>query len=122
MRWIRAVPILLAVAAAPAPSPAHAQNVMALVRTDQWADAEAAAAQLPDPVAAKLVTYYRLLAPGAAGVVDIAQFMATSPDWPMQAALARRRDEALANEPDDTVALAQCDRTAPRATAARLRC
>ncbi len=118
MRWIRAVPILLAVAAAPA----QAQNVMALVRADQWADAEAAAAQLPDPVAAKLVTYYRLLASGAAGVADITQFMATSPDWPLQGTLARRRDEALANEPDDRLVLAQCDQAAPRETAARLRC
>ena len=118
MRWIRAVPILLFMAVAPA----HAQNVMALVHADQWAEAATAAAQLPDPVAAKLVTYYRLLAPGAAGVVEIAQFMATSPDWPMQPTLARRRDEALAAEPDDAVAMAQCDQAAPRITAARLRC
>jgi soluble lytic murein transglycosylase len=118
MRWIRTVPILLFVAAAPA----QAQNVMGLVRGDQWAEAAAAAAQLPDPVAAKLVTYYRLLAPGAAGVEEITQFMATSPDWPLQGTLARRRDEAAANEPDDKLALAQCDQAPPKASAARLRC
>jgi soluble lytic murein transglycosylase len=118
MRWIRAVPILLSVVAVPA----QAQNVMALVRGDQWAEAAGAAAQLPDPVAAKLVTYYRLLAPGAAGVADIAQFMATSPDWPLQGTLARRRDEALANEPDDKLVVEQCDQAPPKVSAARLRC
>lgn len=118
MRWIRAVPILLAVVAAPA----EAQNVMALVRASQWAEAEAAAAQLPDPVAPKLVTFYRLLAPGAAGTVEIAQFIASSPDWPMQATLARRHDEALAAEPDPNVVLAQCDQSPPAATAALERC
>ncbi len=109
--------ILLLIAA-----PAAAQDVMALVRGDRWAEAEAAAAQLPDPVARKLVTYYRLLAPNAASTAEIAAFMATSPDWPQQATLARRRDEALAVEPDDAVALAQCDQTPPAAIAARLRC
>src|SRR5215470_10122378 len=114
MRWIRAVPVLLSVLAAPT----QAQTVMTLVRADQWTDAAAAASQLADPVALKLVTYYRLLAPGAAGVAEIAQFIATSPDWPMQATLARRRDEALANEQNDKLVLAQCDQAAPRAAAA----
>lgn len=95
---------------------------MALVHADRWDEADAAAAQLPDPVARKLVTYFRLLAPGAAGAAEITQFMATSPDWPFQATLARRRDEALAAEPDDAVALAQCDRSPPAADAAMLRC
>jgi soluble lytic murein transglycosylase len=118
MQWIRAASILLVVAA----TPAAAQNVMALVRADQWAEAEAAAARLPDPVAQKLVTYFRLLAPGAAGTVEIAQFIASSPDWPMQTTLARRRDEALATEPDANVVLAQCDQSPPTLTAALLHC
>ena len=103
-------------------APAAAQDVMALVRADRWAEADVAAAQLPDPVARKLVLYFRLLAPNAASAAEIAGFMATSPDWPLQATLARRRDEALAIEPDDAAAMAQCDQTPPAATAARLRC
>src|SRR5271168_5418978 len=111
-RWLRFSPIVLALLAAPA----AAQEVMTLVRADRWAEADAAAAQLPDPVARKLVTYYRLLAPGAASTAEIAAFMATSPDWPQQATLARRRDEALAAEPDDAEALKQCDQSPPAAT------
>jgi soluble lytic murein transglycosylase len=117
-RWIRFSPIALVLLAASA----AAQDVMALVRADRWAEADAAAAQFADPVARKLVTYYRLLAPNAASTAEIAAFMATSPDWPQQATLARRRDEALADEPDDAVALAQCDQSPPTATAARLHC
>src|SRR5271169_772882 len=81
---------------------------MAAARADRWADAAAAAAQYADPVAAKLVTYYRLLAPGAATEQDIAAFVATSPDWPAQALLERRRQEAIAADPDDSAVLAQC--------------
>src|SRR5271169_5186128 len=82
---------------------------MAAARADRWADAAAAAAQYADPVAAKLVTYYRLLAPGAATAEEIAAFVATSPDWPAQALLERRRQEAIAADPDDAAVLAQCD-------------
>ncbi len=101
-----------------AATPAAAQDVMAAIRAGRWADAEAAAARLPDPVAGKLVTYYRLLTPGAATVGEISAFMASSPDWPFQATLARRRDEALASEPDDATAVAECDRPKPFAVTA----
>ncbi|MCW3476137.1 hypothetical protein OL599_16280, partial [Rhodovastum sp. RN2-1] len=128
MPCVRFLPILLlALAAGPAaaqpPAPGQSPpDVIALVRADRWAEAQAAAAGYPDPVAGKLVTYYRLLAPNAAGTAEIAAFMASSPDWPQQATLARRRDEALAGEPDDSVALAECDRTPAKAAAALLRC
>ncbi len=121
MRCFRFVLLLLAAA----PVPAAAQELMAAVRADHWAEAEAAAARLADPVAGKLVTYYRLLAPGAASVSEIAAFMASNPDWPLPASLARRRDEALAAEPDDATAAAECDRPKPftvTAAAAQTRC
>ena len=95
---------------------------MAAIRADRWADAQAAAAQYADPVATKLVTYYRLLAPGAATAQEIADFVASSPDWPAQAALERRRQEAVANDPDDAAVLAQCDQGKLTVPAARLRC
>jgi soluble lytic murein transglycosylase len=88
---------------------AVAQDVMALVRADRWPEAEAAAGGYADPVVRKLVLYYRLLAPGAASVGEISEFMAGSPDWPLQGSLARRRDAALAMEPDDQVVMAACD-------------
>jgi soluble lytic murein transglycosylase-like protein len=105
--------------------PARAQqagDVMALVRADRWADAEAAVAGEADPVARKLVTYFRLLAPAAANAGEIDAFMAANPDWPNQAGLARRREEALAVEPDDTTARALCARIAPRSAGALSRC
>ena len=106
---------LMARAAAPATTP------MEWVRIDRWAEADAAASQLADPtLSRKLVTYYRLLTPGAANVRDIAGFMAANPDWPQQDTLARRRDEALTLEMDDAVVLPLC--RAGASGAALLRC
>src|SRR5208282_5910331 len=99
----------LARAAEPLPDP------MPAIHADRWADAAAAAAQYADPVAQKLVTYYRLLAPGGATGQEIAAFLASSPDWPAQAQLERRRQEAIATDPDDAAVLAQCGPTTPQA-------
>jgi soluble lytic murein transglycosylase len=92
----------LAGAADPLPNP------MPAIHADRWADAAAAAGQYADPVAQKLVTYYRLLAPGAATAPEIAAFVASSPDWPAQAQLERHRQEAIATDPDDAEVLALC--------------
>ena len=78
--------------------------------------------QYTDPVARKLVTYYRLLAPNAAGTAEIAAFMAANQDWPNQALLERRREEALAREPDQPTALDQCTRAPVHLAEALLRC
>lgn len=107
-----------AVAGAADPLP----NPMIAVRADQWTQAAADAVQYADPVAQKLVTYYRLLAPGAATAQEIADFVTSSPDWPAQALLERRRQEAIAAEPDDAAVLAQCATGTLTLPAARLRC
>lgn len=124
MRLFRLVnaAILLVLAAT---LPAAAEDIIAAIRADRWAAAASAAAQLADPVAGKLVTFYQLLAPGAAPEAAIAAFMAANPDWPLQPSLAHRRDEALAAEPDDAIAAAGCDRPPPfavTAPAALVRC
>lgn len=119
MRAIRFLTVLLLLAAT---APAQAQDVMSLIRADRWAEAEAAAAQHADPMARKLVQYFRLLAPGAARAAEIARFMADSPDWPAQSTLARRRDEALPAEPDDAVVSALCAASRPALAPALLRC
>ena len=103
----RFIPFLLLLLTA---LPAAAQDPIPAVRAERWADAMATAAANPDPVAVKLVTYYRLLAPNAARVDEIAGFMAANPDWPAQAVLDKRRQEALANERDDALVRAECDR------------
>ncbi len=97
-------------------------NPLTAVRADRWSDAQAEAARFADPVAEKLVLYLRLRAPGAATADEIASFMRLNPDWPAQAMLERRRQEAIASEPDDAIVLAQCAVLPPTLTGAMLRC
>jgi soluble lytic murein transglycosylase len=91
----RAILLLMLIGAAPA----RAQDVLAAVRADRWAEADAAAAALPDPLARKLVRYYRLLSPGMASAGEIAAFLADDPAWPQAPMLARRLQEAIAAGP-----------------------
>jgi soluble lytic murein transglycosylase len=114
-----ALPALLALSFV---RPAPAETVMEDVHADRWADAAAAAAQYADPVALKLVTFYRLLAPHAASVTEIADFMAQNADWPFAAQLAKRRDEALAADSNDAEAAQICVRVHPESASALLRC
>ncbi len=102
--------------------PAAARNPMPAVRANQWARAETDTAQYADPVAARLVTFYRLLDPGAAGPAEIASFLHANPDWPFQSLLRERLDLALESEPDDSVVLKVCEAYPPRAALALLRC
>ncbi len=122
MRALLLTSLLLLPLAARAGTAEIGAGVMELVHADRWAEADAAAAALPDPVARKLVTFYRLLAPGAARVAEIDAFRAANPGWPSQATLRRRREEAIAAEPDDEVALAACDRERPATAPALIRC
>lgn len=96
--------------------------VMSAVRAQRWDEAAAAAARYADPVAAKLVVFYRVLTPAAAGAGEIADFIAANPDWPQQELLARRRDEALAATVDDAEAARLCARITPILPGALLRC
>jgi soluble lytic murein transglycosylase len=100
---------------------AQEPNPLYAVKSNRWADAQAAAARVADPVAEKLVHYLRLRAPGAATATEIAAFMERNPDWPAQSALEHRRQEAIATDPDDASVLAQC-KPVPGLAAAMLRC
>ena len=102
---------------------AHAQgpNPIAAVRASRWTEAQAIVSGIADPVAQKLVLYMRLRAPGAATAREIADFMQRNPDWPAQTMLERRRQEAIAADPDDASVLAQCD-SAVSLAHAMLRC
>jgi soluble lytic murein transglycosylase len=95
---------------APLPAAAQQADPIVSIRADKWGEAEQAAASYADPVGRKLVTYYRLLTPGAATADEITDFMQRNPDWPNQALLERRRQEAIAIEPDLAATLAQCER------------
>ncbi len=107
----------------PAPAPPHpGTNPMPAIRADRWADAATDASGYADPVAEKLVTWLRLSAPNAASAAEIGAFMAQNPDWPNQALLERRREEAIATEPDPAVVATECARAPLTVTAALLRC
>lgn len=95
---------------------------MDFVRADQWGAASAAARAVGDPVAAKLVTFYRLLAPGQASAAEIAAFIAANPDWPFGALLRQRLDEALTQEPDDDLVRRLCTERMPSQEGALQRC
>ncbi|HYZ61587.1 MAG TPA: hypothetical protein VE650_03975, partial [Acetobacteraceae bacterium] len=104
------------------PGLARAGDVLGAVRAERWAEADALAAAEPDPVARKLVLYYRLLTPGAARSAEIAAFMAERPEWPGQAALSHRLAEALVLDRDDRTVLEICRRRPPDAAPSLLRC
>ena len=117
IRLLLVVLLLISVASARA-----AENPMPAVHADRWADATTEAAGYADPVAAKLVRYFRLLSPGQAGADEIAAFIAENPDWPNQAVLERRRQEAVAATISDEAVLAPCLQTRITMPATLARC
>ena len=121
-RRFRLILVALALVCAGNAARAEAANPITAIRGDRWTEAETTVSGLADPVAGKIVRYYRMIAPNAAGTAEIAEFIKTSPDWPGQALLERRRQEALANETDPTVVAAQCTDPRPTLAPALLRC
>ncbi|MBW4023772.1 MAG: lytic transglycosylase domain-containing protein [Proteobacteria bacterium] len=109
-------------AAAQASGVAPGTTPMDAVAAHDWTAADALAARYADPVAGKVVTYYRLLTRGQASAAEISAFMQTNPDWPQQALLRARWEQALADEPDQSAALAQCRWRLPDEAKALLRC
>ena len=110
----------------PAPAPAAksltSADLPTLIHADRWDEARAVAASDPDPLVAKLVEYFRVMAPGAASFDDIVRFQQASPDWPLQYSLNRRRDEALSAMGDDAAAVEACDHSKPQLPGAVQRC
>jgi soluble lytic murein transglycosylase len=106
--------------------PAMAQpqgNPMPAVRADQWAAAEATVADHPDPVARKLVAYFRVIAPNSgARAAEIESFATANPSWPNQDLLERRREDALATEADSAALESGCKLRPLTQMRAQLRC
>ncbi len=98
--------LLLCLALAPAPAfaqQAASPQIMVDVKAGDWADAAALAAATGDPLMAKLVTYYRLLA-GGGSAQELQDFISSSPDWPKQGLLALRLAEANGQAPAESAA------------------
>ena len=104
------------------PVSALADDIGVALREGRWADLNAIVAQSPDPVARKLVEYFRVLTPGAAHAAEIAAFMADNPTWPNQTMLGRRLSEAMAAEPDDRAVLDICLHQLAQEIPSMLRC
>ncbi len=118
---MRTLPLLLCLAA-PVTARAQAPPILQALRAHDWTQADALAAADPDPLAAKLVTLIRLVNAGQTGAAEIDAFMRDNPTWPDQDRLARRYDEALTDEPDESRLASQCTTRLPSAGAALLRC
>jgi soluble lytic murein transglycosylase len=129
IRSMMTVLMTLPLGLASCPAGAQEPSPMPAIKADRWAEAQAIAARYADPVAEKLVLYMRLRSPGAATAEEIAAFMRQNPDWPAQSMLERRREDAIATDPDDAAVLAQCrpnvtpaSPAKPFVAAAMLRC
>lgn len=93
---------------------AAGRQAVAFANAQRWAEADAVA-QSADPLIRKLVAWLRLQSRSSAATpAEITGFALANPDWPGQEALARRAEEALAAEPDDTLALGYFAERAPR--------
>jgi soluble lytic murein transglycosylase len=79
-------------------------------------------ARAGDPVAAKLAVWLRAQIQGAASASEIDTFLHDNPDWPGRAVLNQRLQQALAVEPDDSVARNLCLQHRPDTTPSLLRC
>ena len=112
MRRVLSVLLLCAapVVAEPARGPDGVVDIGAALRGGRWAEAAAGAARERDPLAGELVRFFRLLTAGGGGSAEIAGFMAEHPEWPLQAQLARRLNEALAVDGDDHGVMTVCAR------------
>ena len=102
------------------------QNPLTFVQAGQWPEAQAAATRTGDPLAVKLIVYFRMLTPNAASAAEIAAFARQNPDWPLPTLLERRRQEAIAADLNNAEVTALCTEKPPTPTQARgpalLRC
>jgi soluble lytic murein transglycosylase len=103
--------------------PSYADSlVLQAMHAHDWKRAASLAAREPDPIAQKLVTFARLLTPGAASAGEIGAFLAANPLWPDAVNLRHRLADAIAGNPDQASALADCAAYKPSVDTALLRC
>jgi len=103
-------------------SASAATSMMTALTAQDWPAAEALAAHDPDPLAAELVHYIRLLAPDQGSAAEIGGFAAAHPTWPDQAVLRKNLGHAIAQEAGQAQALADCRQYKPTLDVALVRC
>lgn len=90
-----------------------------------WPTEQQARATGPvDDVAGRLTTWLQLVGPNSRGIPAsaFADFLASSPVWPLWSVIQSRYDHALAQETDDAVAAQLCRRQSPRSATTLQRC
>jgi soluble lytic murein transglycosylase len=90
------------------------RQALAAAQQNRFPEADSLA-QAADPLVRKLVTWSRLQTRNAGATAgEIIGWIEANPDWPLPETMARRAEEALANEADDGLALRQFGRSPPR--------
>ncbi len=123
-RTVLALPLALALPRAGLAQPAGpgtaearrsaGRQAIAFANNQRWAEADAAA-QSADPLIRKLVAWMRLQSrSSAAAAQEIVAFTLANPGWPAQDTLSRRAEEALATDPNDSLAAEYFAARAPR--------
>jgi len=112
MRRLIVLTVLLAT-----PAQAQVPPILQAMRECNWQLAARIAGANPDPVAAKLVTFIRLLKPDQASAPEIRAFITANPTWPDQQLLEQRAADALPYEPDQRRVAALCRAEPPQPSA-----
>lgn len=113
----RLIPLLaLPGIAAAQPLDDGCRAVLTAAANGRWSEP----ARCGQPAAAKTATWLRLVS-GPASAGELARFIAENPDWPLQATLARRAEEAHAALIDDAAVRHWFARHPPRSVNARRR-
>jgi soluble lytic murein transglycosylase len=95
---------------------AAGRDALAAAATGRFAEAESLA-RGADPMAAKLVTWWRLSSRNApATAAELIAWLDANPDWPFPDTLARRAEDAIVGDPTvrDADVISQLSRAAPR--------
>lgn len=99
------------------PARAAGRQALEALRQNRFLEAESLALAA-DPMVRKLVTWSRVQNRNSgASATEIVTWLDANPDWPMPITVSIRAEEALADDPDDALALRQFARTPPRGLA-----
>ena len=83
------------------------RNAFAAAKAGRWRSVHRLVANAENPLPAKVLRWLEMSESGAgASFEDIATFIQQNPDWPRQAMLARRAEEAMTPQTDDSLVLA----------------
>lgn len=129
MRRTLILPLLVAFAGGPLALPAAAQpwasepvrlagrQALAAAQAGRWLEAESLALAA-DPLAAKVIRWWRMQqrpgTPDSPTAAQLVTWLEENPDWPLPETLARRAEDALAQDPDDALVLRHFARRSPR--------